>query len=289
MIAISIKDGQLRFGRFSADGKGVKLDLVNQVTASSLELSSVISSLSKEIPMKGEDIFLSLGEEYIQCDIVSMESGLDLSEIEHFIVWQMEQKYGSLWPEMKYFYQEIREDEKTIMVAVNVIRESIHTEIRTAIEQAEGTPVWLEADIFSLSRVLDELDDGRNRGVALFEPLDDTIRALFHDRGQLAALAEFAITKEDLQLETVRGDGEFVKKYIEEFERYISDNELDSDVHLFLAGHLPPHAKEFVPEKAIDIISPVLPFEEEDGAGNFAGDGLFSSILGLSLRSIKHA
>ncbi len=82
MIAISIKDGQLRFGRFSADGKGVKLDLINQVTASSLELSSVISSLSKEIPMKGEDIFLSLGEEYIQCDIVSMESGLELSEIE---------------------------------------------------------------------------------------------------------------------------------------------------------------------------------------------------------------
>ena len=32
--------------------------------------------------MKGEDIFLSLGEEYIQCDIVSMESGLELSEIE---------------------------------------------------------------------------------------------------------------------------------------------------------------------------------------------------------------
>ena len=289
MIAISIKDGQLRYGRFSAVGKGVELELVNQAKVSSSELSNIIGTLSKEITMEGEDIFISLGEEYIQCDMVSMESGLELSEIEHFIKWQMEQKYGSLWPGMKYFFQEIREDENTIMVAVSVIRGSIQTEIRTAIENAKGTPIWMEADIFSLSRVLDELDDGRKRGVALFEPYGNTIRALFHDKGQLAALAEFAITKEDFQLKTVRGDGEFVKKYIEEFERYISNNELDSDVHLYLAGYLPNHAENFIPEEAIEIMSPVLPFEEEDRAGHFAGDGSFSSILGLSFRSMKHA
>ena len=107
MIAISIKDGQLRYGKFSAVGKGVELDLVNQAKVSSSELSNIIGTLSKEITMDGEDIFISLGEEYIQCDMVSMESGLELSEIEHFIKWQMEQKYGSLWPGMKYFFQEI--------------------------------------------------------------------------------------------------------------------------------------------------------------------------------------
>lgn len=289
MITISIKDDYLRYAGFSAIGKGVVLDYVGTVKTSSPNLSITLSSLSKEIPMKGEDVFLSLGEEFVQCDLISMEAGLKQSEIEQFVTWQMEQKYGSLWREMNAFFQEVREDEKTITVAVSVIREIILNDVRETIEKAEGFPIWLEPDIFAQSSVLNELDNGRKTRVALFEPFDNTIRAVFHDKGQLAALAEFKITEEDIQLETVRGDGEFVEQYMDEFDRYILGEEQNPDVQMFLAGYLPSYAEQFVPEEAIEIMTPVLPFEEEENAGSYAGDGSFSSILGLTQRRITHA
>lgn len=289
MIALSIKEDQLLYALFSGAGKRIELTNIGILPFISQDVSTVIASLAEEIPVEGEDIFLTLDKNFIQCSLVVIETALEQSEIKHFLNWQMEQKYGTLWPEMKAFYQEVREDGDALTVASCIVRERTLNAIKSAVKKLNSFPVWLEPDSFALSRVLSELDDGHYASVALFEPYGNLFRAIFHDKGQLAAIAEFGISEETLQLEAVTGDSVFVSNFIDEFDQFILGEKQDLDVHMFVTGALPTWASKIIPEPAQVAITHVRPFEDKDNAGNFAGDGSFSSILGLLQLSMNHA
>ncbi|MFQ6674077.1 MAG: hypothetical protein ACE5GH_04755 [Fidelibacterota bacterium] len=304
MLAVSIKDGWVRFIQADIDDSSV---VVNQLQEDLLppalsrpdlrssNLSRQFQRLFKNIADSLEnldrEVYVSLGDEWVESHLLPIDAGLSMKEKEAYLHWVLEQRLGPLWSDAVAFFHVMpdgREDTPTVMAFTTT--RFVVEHLKAAIEEVGAVPAWMESTVLSVNRVLSNADEGRTTRAMSIEPHGKMFKAQFLDRGQLRALAHLNLKGGAATDSGAKGDARFASRCVATLNRYLSGEEPDPDLQVHLVGQFPGRYLKMLrgqgPEKG--VITPVNPFSKlVTGKGEFprAVEGSwFVDLLGLIQR-----
>lgn len=306
MIAISVKNGWGRFARADLDSGS---PLVTQVGEISLpdplkepdlrsdRLPSLMGDLFHQVQemvnTRDVEMYVSLGDEWVESDILDVDTTLSPEERESYLHWIMRQRLGSLWDDSDLYFSllpDSRGNVDQVLVSVTV-RPVIHA-IQSSIQSLGAIPAWMEAGIFSLSRASTSLDDGRTTRTLTMEPLGTAFRGLFHERGQLRALAQFTLRAGKARETVTKGDKTLVSACMKDLNAYLDGEDLSPDLHVFLSGESSRHTLDMLTHSgtAEGVLTVIDPFAGLVGNGlsvpGSTGGSWYVDVRGLIEKGI---
>ncbi|MFQ6616040.1 MAG: hypothetical protein ACE5HZ_04640 [Fidelibacterota bacterium] len=291
MIAISLKNGWARFARADIEGESPVLKEIGEIPLPvpledpdlhSDRLTFLIGELFEQIYEAAgggdRDLYVSLGEEWMESDILEVDSRLTQEEKETYLDWVLHQRLGSMSDDSEPFFCLLPDGRENVdRVLVSVITVPLIRAVHGAVLKMGAIPVWMEAGVLSLDRVSGALDDGRATRTLAMEPAGSAYRGLFHDRGQLRGLALFRLRAGKAQEVVTKGDRALVSGCLEDLNAYLAGQDLSPNLHLFLSGEVSRHTLKALTHSGTveGILTVVNPF---------AGLG----TEGISLPDITH-
>ena len=166
MLAISIRSGWLRFAHADVNEETL---VVNSLKATKLSknfyrpdlrspdllvhLGVIFHDVIESLPVHDKEVFLSLDERWIDCQIFPVDKGLTMEEQEAYLNWFLKRRLGPLWPTSSVFFKKVESngsDKEWILTCV--VPENALEALNVALERAGAVPVWLEPCTLSLAR-----------------------------------------------------------------------------------------------------------------------------------------
>ncbi|MFQ6674970.1 MAG: hypothetical protein ACE5LH_01350 [Fidelibacterota bacterium] len=278
MIAISIKSGRMRFARADLDNGMPTLRRIGETALPapltkpdlrSDRLNATIGGAFQHVRdfLEGDDrdVYVSLGEEWVETDILEVDGGLSLDQREAYVNWALQQRLGPLWDDSASFLSLVPDGpgERGLVVA-SVTSVKVIRAVRDAVRNIGGIPVWMEAGVLSLNRVTTSLDDGRTTRTLAMEPADGIFRGLFHERGQLRALAQFTLRAGVARETVMKGDRNLVSECLRAFNAYLASDDLSPDLRVFVSGEISRYAMNVLTHSgtAEGVLTVINPFAD---------------------------
>ena len=140
MLAISIRSGWLRYAH--AEVIDQKL-ILNSLKANKLSkefqnldmravdfgvlFGVILQDVFNSVPDYEKDIYLSLDDRWIDCQIIPIDKGLEVKDQEAYLNWYMQQRLGPLWPSSSIFFSEVESStsDKNWMVASIIAKNAL--------------------------------------------------------------------------------------------------------------------------------------------------------------------
>jgi len=309
MLAICIKNGWIRYAQVDIEDQSFVLNQLDQSPLSPelrsisfhspefvVQLQELFQQIIASLSIPDHEVFLSLGDEWIDCHIQDIDNQLSTVENEAYLNWVIKQRQGILWEDTITFFQIIDSDESdTIKIWACATKEYVVEGIKEALVKSGCSPIWLEPSVQSILRVLTNTGDISKVKSIVVEPSGNFFRAQFHDGGQLQAIAPIKFQSGKFSDTFVRGDKGFVDLCLSDFNNYMEKKELQSDLRVFLVGefserHLSMLLQKKTKQNIISIVNPFLQMKKgEIELPSVANGSWFVEILGLMQRRMASA
>ena len=257
MLAISIRSGWLRYAHADvSDGTLV----VNSLKATKLSkdfyrpdlrspdllvlLGIVFQDMIESLPVHDKEVFLSLDERWIDCQIFPVDKELTRNEQESYLRWSLERRLGPLWPTSSVFFQELKSngsDRDWIMACI--IHENTLEALNIVLKRVGTVPVWLEPCTLSLARTV----SGDEASVVFIKD-GRSVRALFFFGGTIHAFGRPIIRNGIVSMDSITGDQGLVSTLISMINEKPRSTKSPT-VSIKFMGELPGKWKRFVSSK----------------------------------------
>ena len=258
MLAISIRSGWLRYAHADvSDGTLV----VNSLKATKLSkdfhrpdlrspdllvlLGIIFQDMIESLPVHDKEVFLSLDERWIDCQIFPVDKGLTRDEQESYLRWFLKRRLGPLWPTSSVFFQELKSngsDRDWIMTCI--IPENALEALNIVLKRAGTVPVWLEPCTLSLAHTV----SGDEASVVFIKD-GRSVRALFFFGGTIHAFGQPIIRNGIVSMDTITGDQGLVSTVISMINDIKPRSTKSPTVSIKFMGQLPGKWKGFVSSK----------------------------------------
>ena len=298
MLAISIRSGWLRYAHADVVDQTIVLNSLKATKLSkefhhldmrSMDLSIVLGVILQEAlnacPDYEKEIFLSLDERWIDCQIIPVDKQLEVEEQEAYLNWYMERRLGSLWPSSSLFFSQVESNpsEQNWMVTSVMAKNALNS-LKSFLKKAGKNPVWLEPSTLSLARLV----ASEGPGVSFFKD-HRSVRALFFYGGALRAFGYPQIRNGEMSIGAITGDKDLAVS-ITRMVNALQPKSNMSSIDIRTVGELPGkwHAYVSSRKRHLEKINPISGFKKSRRIKLKKGtdDSDFSEVAGLFLRSL---
>ena len=215
MLAISIRSGWLRYAHADVIDQKLSLNSLKAIKLSkefqNLDMRGVdlgvlvgviLQDVFNSVPDYEKDIYLSLDDRWIDCQIIPIDKGLKVKDQEAYLNWYMQQRLGPLWSSSSIFFSEMESStsDKNWMIASIIAKNALES-IKSFVKQAGKNPVWLEPSVISMARLV----ASEGPGVSFFKD-HRSVRALFFFGGKLLAFGQPVIRNGEMSIVSISGD-----------------------------------------------------------------------------------
>ncbi|MFL3051368.1 MAG: hypothetical protein ACJZ02_06745 [Candidatus Neomarinimicrobiota bacterium] len=162
----------------------------------------ILQDAFNSVPDYEKDIYLSLDDRWIDCQIIPIDKGLKVKDQEAYLNWYMQQRLGPLWSSSSIFFSEMESStsDKNWMIASIIAKNALES-IKSFVKQAGKNPVWLEPSVISMARLV----ASEGPGVSFFKD-HRSVRALFFFGGKLLAFGQPVIRNGEMSIVSISGD-----------------------------------------------------------------------------------
>lgn len=298
MLAISIRSGWLRYAHADIVDQAIVLNSLKATKLSkefhrpdmrSVDLSVILGVILQEAlnacPDYEKEVFLSLDERWIDCQILPVDKQLKAEEQEAYINWFMERRLGSLWPSSSLFFSQMESNaSEQNWVVTSVIAKNALNLLKSFLEKAGKKPVWLEPSTLSLARVVST----EGPGVSFFKD-HRSVRALFFYGGSLRAFGQPQIRDGEMSLGAITGDKDLAVS-ITRMVNALQPRSKMSSIDIRTVGELPGKWHDYVSSRKrhLEKINPISGFKKSRRIRlkKETDDSDFSEVAGLLLRRL---
>ena len=215
MLAISIRSGWLRYAHADVIDQKLSLNSLKAIKLSkefqNLDMRAVdlgvlfgviLQDVFNSVPDYEKDIYLSLDDRWIDCQIIPIDKGLKVKDQEAYLNWYMQQRLGPLWSSSSIFFSEMESSasDKNWIVASIIAKNALES-IKSFLKQAGKNPVWLEPSVISMARLV----ASEGPGISFFKD-HRSVRALFFFGGKLLAFGQPVIRNGEMSIVSISGD-----------------------------------------------------------------------------------
>lgn len=215
MLAISIRSGWLRYAHADVIDQKLSLNSLKAIKLSkefqNLDMRAadlgvlfgvILQDVFNSVPDYEKDIYLSLDDRWIDCQIIPIDKGLKVKDQEAYLNWYMQQRLGPLWSSSSIFFSEMESStsDKNWMIASIIAKNALES-IKSFVKQAGKNPVWLEPSVISMARLV----ASEGPGVSFFKD-HRSVRALFFFGGKLLAFGQPVIRNGEISIVSISGD-----------------------------------------------------------------------------------
>lgn len=275
MLGISIKNGRVRYAQADIEDRSFILNQLDDLPLPSglespdlrssdlaIQFQDLFEHITESLSVSDREVFLSLGSEWVECQLMGVDSGLSLDEKEAYMNWILRERQGVLWEDTAAFYQDIGDAQRTPgWVVACVTSKDVIECIRSAIDRVGAVPVWMEPGVLSALRVMVDADDGVTSKTMALEPAGKGFRAQFLSRGRLRAIGKIGLRSGQFGEKITQGDSGFVAHCLSDLNRFLAGDELDLDLRVFLTGefsqrHLRMFRQKVSGQDVVHILNP---------------------------------
>ncbi|HIB72168.1 MAG TPA: hypothetical protein EYO34_11705 [Candidatus Marinimicrobia bacterium] len=298
MLAISIRSGWLRFAHADVNEETL---VVNSLKATKLpqnfyrpdlrspdllvHLGVIFHDVIESLPVHDKEVFLSLDERWIDCQIFPVDKGLTMEEQEAYLNWFLKRRLGPLWPTSSVFFKKVESngsDKEWILTCV--VPENALEALNVALERAGAVPVWLEPCTLSLARAV-----GGDKASVVFIKDGRSVRALFFFGGIMHSFGSPKIRDGVISMDTMTGDRGLASSMIKMINEIKPRSTKTPAISIKFVGELPGKWQGFVSSKKrhLQEVNPLDSFTLAKGAklkGTDPSD--FGEVAGLLHRRI---
>ncbi len=215
MLAISIRSGWLRYAHADVIDQKLSLNSLKAIKLSkefqNLDMRAVdlgvlfgviLQDVFNSVPDYEKDIYLSLDDRWIDCQIIPIDKGFKVKDQEAYLNWYMQQRLGPLWSSSSIFFSDMESStsDKNWMIASIIAKNALES-IKSFVKQAGKNPVWLEPSVISMARLV----ASEGPGVSFFKD-HRSVRALFFFGGKLLAFGQPVIRNGEMSIVSISGD-----------------------------------------------------------------------------------
>ncbi|MEE9166057.1 MAG: hypothetical protein V3U24_01125 [Candidatus Neomarinimicrobiota bacterium] len=277
MLAVGIKDDWVRYAQADIEDQSLVLNLLDghplpaelkSFDQGSPEMAGEFQKLFQGIvsssSVPDRDVYVSLGEEWIECLLLEADGRLTDEGKEGYLNWILKQRLGTLWDDTVAFFQdEGNGGNKSPQVLSCLALRGLIEVIKSAVNATGGRPRWMESSVQSIGRVVAKMDPGPSVSAVVMEPHAGGYGVQFYDRGQLRSLAELRLQSGKFRDRYVKGDSAFAKQCLSNLNHLVhgGGSEPVMDFHLFLVGEFSDKQLEILlPDDYSDSVTLVHPF-----------------------------
>ncbi len=298
MLAISIRSGWLRYAHADIVEQAIVLNSLKATKLSkefyrpdmrSVDLSVVLGVILQEAlnacPDYEKDVFLSLDERWIDCQIVPVDKELGVEEREAYLNWYMERRLGSLWPSSSLFFSQVESNASDhSWVVTSVMAKNALDALKSFLEKSGKNAVWLEPSTLSLARVVAT----EGPGVSFFKD-HRSVRALFFYGGSLRAFGHPQIRDGEISMGAISGDKDLAVS-ITGMVNALGPRSKMSSIDIRTVGELPGKWHTYVSSRKrhLEKVNPISGLKKSRRIRLNKGtdDSDFSEVAGLLLRRL---
>lgn len=298
MLAVSLKNGWLRFAHARVDDKTLVVDslhekkLPNQLHPPDLRSHDLVVALGhlfedvlNSIPDHDKEIFISLDQAWIDCQIFSVDSGLSSDEQEAYLNWLLGRRLGPLWESSSVFFQRVEsEEDYRDWITTCVIPENALEAFKIAVERAGSVPVWMEPAMLSVTRAA-----GSKNGSVVLMKDGRGVKVQFFYGGTLRAFGNAQFRGGVVSTGALTGDGGLASSAIGLINGMKAELKKTPPISVKIIGELPGKWQRFVSsrERYVSMFHPMAFFTLGDRVDLESGDAsAFCEIAGLLHRRI---
>lgn len=305
MLAISIKNNQVRFAQADVSRYSIIINqlqvfsLPENLTAAGktqndlkLAFDSLFQSINDSLSVADREIYLSLGANWIETDILSVDRDLTDKEKEEFLMWTLKLRYGKLWGDFVPFFQNISNNNHS-QVFICVIQKNVLETIKEAVYGIGSIPVWMEPSVQSSVRVIVECYDTVDSPAVLIEPESRHFLSRILINNELQSMAFINIKNEKMMISQIKGNTENMSKFPQIFN-FVEEDKEEEEFSIFLIGEFSDiQINKWINRietNKIQIVDPYRMMETKTVQFPDSSNGSWDvDILGLLLRRSSHA
>ena len=263
MLAISIRSGWLRYAHAEVIDQKLILNSLKANKLSkefqNLDMRAVdlgvlfgvlLQDVFNSVPDYEKDIYLSLDDRWIDCQIIPIDKGLEVKDQESYLNWYMQQRLGPLWSSSSIFFSEVESStsDKNWMIASIIAKNALES-IKSFLEQAGKNPVWLEPSVLSMARLV----TSEGPGVSFFKD-HRSVRALFFFGGNLLAFGQPVIRNGEMSVASISGDKGLADSIIK-MVNALQPRSKKSSIAINTIGELPGKWNAYISSRKRHILS----------------------------------
>ncbi|MCH8012340.1 MAG: hypothetical protein IIA61_10400 [Candidatus Marinimicrobia bacterium] len=305
MLAISIKNNQVRFAQADVSGHSIIINqlqvfpLPENLTTSvknendlKVAFDSLFQSINDSLSVPDREIYLSLGKNWIETDILFVDRDLTDREKEEFLMWTLRLRYGNIRDDLVPFFQNISGN-NDLQVFQCVIQKNVLESIKEAVYGIGSIPVWMEPSVQSSIRAIAGCCDTLDSQAVLIEPEGRHFlgRILIND--ELQSMAIISVKDEKMMLSQIKGNKENMSQFLQIFN-FVREDKEKKEFSIFLIGEFSDIQLNKwinrIETNKIQIVDPYRMMESKTVLFPDSSNGSWDvDILGLLLRRGNHA